>query len=64
MEKMVDGKGGNLKTIHHYKTERVVFVTTPPFRLYLVHKSFHGAIAGEPFRMFTALPYFSKSDAN
>jgi hypothetical protein len=27
-KKMVDGKGGNLKTIHHYKTERV-FLTTP-----------------------------------
>jgi hypothetical protein len=23
VKKMVDGKGGNLKTIHHYKTERV-----------------------------------------
>ena len=32
-KKMVDGKGGNLKTIHHYKTERV-FLTTPPFRLF------------------------------
>jgi len=31
-KKMVDGKGGNLKTIHHYKTERI-FLTTPPFRL-------------------------------
>lgn len=33
-KKMVDGKGGNLKTIHHYKLKGF-FVTTPPFRLYL-----------------------------
>jgi nucleoside 2-deoxyribosyltransferase len=32
---MVDGKGGNLKTIHHYKTERV-YLATPPFRLSFV----------------------------
>jgi hypothetical protein len=33
-KKMVDGKGGNLKTIHHYKLKGFS-VTTPPFRLYL-----------------------------
>jgi hypothetical protein len=31
---MVDGKGGNLKTIHHYKTERLS-CTTLPFRLFI-----------------------------
>jgi hypothetical protein len=29
-KKVVDGKGGNLKTIHHFKTERVQ--QRPPFR--------------------------------
>jgi len=33
-KKMVDGKGGSLKTIHHYKTERGL-MTEPPFRLFL-----------------------------
>jgi hypothetical protein len=23
---MVDGKGGNLKTIHHYETERILLI--------------------------------------
>jgi len=32
-KKMVDGKGGSLKTIHHYKTERGL-MTAPPFRLF------------------------------
>jgi hypothetical protein len=31
---MVDGKGGSLKTIHHYKTERGLMIA-PPFRLFL-----------------------------
>jgi hypothetical protein len=34
-KKMVDGKGGNLKTIHHSKLKGVL-MTTPPFRLYSI----------------------------
>jgi len=32
-KKMVDGKGGSLKTIHHYKTERGL-INAPPFRFF------------------------------
>ncbi len=32
-KKMVDGKGGSLKTIHHYKTERGL-MNAPPFRFF------------------------------
>jgi len=39
---MVDGKGGNLKTIHHYNTERVQ-IAVEPFRLSL--HSLHGPSA-------------------
>ena len=41
---MVDGKGGNLKTIHHYNAERIL-ITTLPFRLFLKTNPFLGLLS-------------------
>jgi len=51
-QKMVDGKGGSLKTIHHYKTERGLMIA-PPFRLFFY------SIPKEKRSCFCSGPLFS-----